>query len=167
MFISLVILLLYVCYAMYRPKIAVLACFPISMLFTTLSLFSFGKTYVGLDFALYLIAIFIVVALSSGLSQKCCPFRKALLAFVGGFMVVFFLLTNSRAPIVALLIGVSYKYIQKQKNFLDAGHLPLCRLSVWRKLYLTESGINDWWLERKCRRKQHEYERSATGILSQ
>lgn len=106
MLISLVILLLYVCYALYQPNRAVLACFPISMLFTTLPLFSFGMTFVGLDFALYLIAIFIVVASSSGLSQMYCPFRKALLAFVGGFMVVFFLgaYRSSVYPLVVKIV---------------------------------------------------------------
>lgn len=110
MFISFVILFLYVCYALYRPNRAVLACFPISMLFTTLPLFSFGKTFVGLDFVLCLIAIIIAVTSKSGLSMKTCPLRKVLLAFVGGFIVVFFL-GEYRSSVYPLIVKiVSYLF---------------------------------------------------------
>ena len=91
MAISFLILFLFVCYAIYRPKRAVLACFPISLIFTTVPLISFGQTNVGLNLVLYVIAIFIATISHSAQSLNSCPYFKPLLLFIICFVAIFFL----------------------------------------------------------------------------
>lgn len=79
------------CYAIYRPKRAVLACFPISLIFTTVPLISFGQTNVGLNLVLYVIAIFIATISHSAQSLNSCPYFKPLLLFIICFVAIFFL----------------------------------------------------------------------------
>lgn len=79
------------CYAIYWPKRAVLACFPISLIFTTVPLISFGQTNVGLNLVLYVIAIFIATISHSAQSLNSCPYFKPLLLFIICFVAIFFL----------------------------------------------------------------------------
>ena len=129
MAISFIILFLFVCYAFYRPNRAVLACFPISLIFTTVPLVSFGQTNVGLNLVLYVIAIFIATISHSGQSLNSCPYIKPLLFFIICFVAIFFLgaYRSSVYPLISKIATYSFPlFLWKKLRTKDDIHYILC-----------------------------------------
>lgn len=129
MAISFLILFLFVCYAIYRPKRAVLACFPISLIFTTVPLISFGQTNVGLNLVLYVIAIFIATISHSAQSLNSCPYFKPLLLFIICFVAIFFLgaYRSSVYPFISKIAIYSFPlFLWKVLRTKDDIHYILC-----------------------------------------
>lgn len=117
------------CYAIYRPKRAVLACFPISLIFTTVPLISFGQTNVGLNLVLYVIAIFIVTISHSAQSLNSCPYFKPLLLFIICFVAIFFLgaYRSSVYPFISKIAIYSFPlFLWKVLRTKDDIHYILC-----------------------------------------
>ena len=117
------------CYAIYRPKRAVLACFPISLIFTTVPLISFGQTNVGLNLVLYVIAIFIATISHSAQSLNSCPYFKPLLLFIICFVAIFFLgaYRSSVYPFISKIAIYSFPlFLWKVLRTKDDIHYILC-----------------------------------------
>lgn len=129
MAISFLILFLFVCYAIYRPKRAVLACFPISLIFTTVPLISFGQTNVGLNLVLYVIAIFIATISHPAQSLNSCPYFKPLLLFIICFVAIFFFgaYRSSVYPFISKIAIYSFPlFLWKVLRTKDDIHYILC-----------------------------------------
>lgn len=108
MIISFVILTVYIIYTALHPRKGILAFFPVSLLFTTVPLFSFGNTHIGLNLCMMLFAICTMTKKRKDrLSIRSNPFYLNILAFVIGFVLIFILgaYRSSLYPFIVLILN--------------------------------------------------------------
>lgn len=108
MIISFIIFFVYIIYTSIHPRKGILAFFPISLLFTTVPLFSFGNTHVGLNFCMLAFVIFTMAKYrKERLYIRTNPFYLNILAFIIGFILIYLLgaYRSSIYPFTVLILN--------------------------------------------------------------